>query len=436
MSLLTKLTLGMIGIGVVLRLFSAQWNFFTHGDVLDDIKAGVSFQREQTLVIEQYGEEEGYHYDIARTNGMKLLMQHPPLWPIAGALVSTVARFEADIDSVFFSFKILSLLSGITLLLLAWKVVKTLGFDEWACLWIVSALSLSFIMVDYSGNGAFYGLHGILYLLWIQVAYSNPARKAVWFALLAGTGYLLNFPCIILVPASLLMLLLLDWRDWKKFCIDAAVFLGISAAIVTPYLLRNWNAFGDPFFPHFINQTYVYIKASVPRTITNGIISYDLSPEVRLRLLTEMLTYSLPNNLYYVFRKLFILTPIAFLFVPFALIDYLWSRERLRKMAPVLILLALHVLLTTAWPVVKFRYFVPMLPLVYFIAFEHMQIVLQNRTVRTWTGVACVATTLTISILAFHSTPTHTAYYDGAVTTDPFGDHGERVFLRESGIAP
>ncbi|MFA5273636.1 MAG: hypothetical protein WC353_05760, partial [Candidatus Peribacter sp.] len=144
----------------------------------------------------------------------------------------------------------------------------------------------------------------------------------------------------------------------------------------------------------------------------------------------------LPNNSFYIARKLFILAPLAFIFFSYGLIDQVLSKERRSRLLPVLILFAAHALISAIWPVTKFRYFVPLLPLVFLLSMDAIHGFL--KTGRARTIALCFITVLIAlgSALTYLSVPTHTYYYDGAITTDPFSGRGEWNYLRDKGYLP
>ena len=86
--------------------------------------------------------------------------------------------------------------------MLAYLLTKRL-INQTAGLIIAGWLSISYLMIDYSANGAFYILQAALYLLWALVALKkNLKNKALYLGIITGFGYLINFQFIIAVPVS------------------------------------------------------------------------------------------------------------------------------------------------------------------------------------------------------------------------------------------
>ena len=101
-----------------------------------------------------------------------------------------------------------------------------------------------------------------------------------------------------------------------------------------------------------------------------------------------------------------------------------------------LILFAAHFLVSAGWPITKFRYFVPLLPLVFILSLEAIEhLVPRFRTQTLLLSLISVSFVLTAA-LTFFSVPTHTYYYDGAITTDPFSGRGEWNYLKDNNLLP
>jgi hypothetical protein len=338
---------------------------------------------------------------------------------IMGAGVTLVRGGGATIDDAFLSLRLLSLLSGLLLIGLSFVVGKTFIDEEGG--WILAAcVSISYLLIDYSGNGAMYSLQAALYLLWILVALRPGRRKIVWLGLLTGLCYLLNFQSIVLFPC-LLFLFLVQGKNWRHGLVKGALACLIGLLVPLPWFIRNTLLFGDPLYHHYINQIYVFIKAGLQPGADGryapGLLGW-------LSIIEGIVRVWLPNNLYYVARKLFILASLLFPFFAYALIAYAFSWQKIRRLLPVLLVLAFHLLISVSWPVMKFRYFVPMLPLVFLMGLLYLQDLRLKPRLRLSALAATAASLLLFCVHAYRSTPTHTAYYDGAITQDPF--HGDQ----------
>ena len=403
-----------------------------HADVEGDVRTGTLFLTYGKLLSEPptaTPEEKPWFFRVDRTKGVPAV-KHPPLWILLGSLLSLTTNRD-----VYIAFRIISVASGMTLILLLFGVARTLINREAA---IAAALwsSLSYLLIDYSGNGSFYTLQAALYLVWVWIALRPPSpKRSVLLGLTSGVAYLINYQSIVLLPASAVLEFFQNKRMAKSllcFSITAIVTL----AIMLPFLVRNALLLGDPFAHNLVNATYVYTKAGIQPEVVDGLLRYEGGMPTIKKLLDVLLLYWLPNNAFYIARKLFVLAPIAFVFFCYGAIDQLLSPERRRRLLPVFILFFAHALLSAAWPVTKFRYFVPLLPLVFLLSLEEITTLIRSRTMRRGVLALITLTIIVCSFLTYRSVPTHTYYYDGAITTDPFSGKGEWNYLRDSNLLP
>lgn len=398
-------------IGLIPRALSVHWNSIEHGDIQGDAAAAASMITDGRLLASEEN----------------LLVAHPPVWALLGAGVLAITQWEPTPAHAFIALKWLSFVSGM-LVIIGSALLARSRFGETEALLIALWLAGSYLMIDYSGNGALYSLQTLTYLIWIAVAYRQPRFAPVLLGVASGAGYLVNHQSMVLAAASVIVLLCTS-RTWLQKGGDIVVVTVVTFLVTLPWLLRNYIVFGDLFYSHAVNSTYIYVKTAIPRDI-------EIGTAERMKILHNVLTSWLPNNLYYMARKLCILAPIAFFFFSFAWIDYLFSRERLKYMLPILTLCAFHILLSASWPVTKFRYFVPLLPLVFFIGMDQIMHLSMGRTIRIGIFAVITASIVVLSYLTYSSVPTHTYYYDGAITNDPFHARGEYDFMVEKGLIP
>lgn len=416
------------------RLASLTWNTMIHGDVGMDASAAASFARDGTLLLfdDRIASAVPDPAPLPPPPEGAALAQHGPVWPILGGLFLAADDAVPTIASAYGMLRGLSLVSGVLLLFLAWHLTRRM-LSERDAFWIIAILGASYLLIDYSGNGSFYMLQACLYLLWIFAARElRGILSAAALGVIGGVAYLLNFQSIILLPAGILWFLLQP-GPWRMRIGCAAAASAVFVLCVAPWLIRNARVFGDPLWSHAVNSNYLYSKAGMAHLVgERGAVTGESWAD-RATLLRAMAAW-LPNNLYYVARKLFVLLPVVFLAFPFALIDLPFKRAYARAVLPVLIVLVLHLLLSAAWPVPKFRYFVPMTPLVLLLVAAYVRALPWTERRRTLFFGASLLCTAALAVLAFFSTPTHTSYYDGAITTDPFSAQGELQFLRDKRV--
>ena len=427
----------ILALALVPRLFSLTWNAVPHGDTEMDVRAARAIAAQGNLVIGEFARVEGpaYLYPPERTGYKELLIQHPPLWAALGAAVSAAAGIDA-----YLALRILSVVAGMAVIVLASRFAR-IFVNEAAAIAVSAWLAASYLMIDFSGNGSLYMVQAGLYVVWLWTAVAGgvvgkQGTRAVLFGVLAGAGYLLNYQMIILLPASVILLLPGNGTVAAKLA-RILVCAAVASLIVLPWFVRSAAVYGDPFFHQYWNLTYLYNKAGLEKIFEGNVYRYELDAVQKASLLADMVLEWLPNNLYYAARKLFILAPVAFVVFCYGLIDYAFSLKRLRRVFPVLLLLALHSAISTLWPVVKFRYFAPMLPLVFLLALEHLYAVRLSERVRRILIDATLACIIVLSFFTYRAIPTHTYYFNGAITTDPFGGSEEMRFVESHGlIAP
>ncbi len=92
----------------------------------------------------------------------------------------------------------------------------------------------------------------------------------------------------------------------------------------------------------------------------------------------------------------------------------------------------MHLALVLLWPTTKFRYLVPVLPLVFAIGswfLCELKQPLERGLLVAVTAGLCLFT----NVWTFVSIPSHTYYYDGGLVQDNFGGQGETAFVEEAG---
>ncbi|MBI2636128.1 glycosyltransferase family 39 protein [Candidatus Peregrinibacteria bacterium] len=423
--------LAIIFLGFLVRVQAVRWNWFMHGDVIDDASVAASFHRDgRLLAFTGPDTADPSLYPAQPATGGIPLKMHGPLLPVIGAAVTLLRGGSSDIADAFLSLRLVSLLLGVLIIWLVSIIVSRL-IGKWAGVAAAAWTAASYVLIDYSGNGALYTAQAAIYLLWLLTAISRPSwSRTMLLGIIAGVGYLANYQCMILAPAGILILAF-DQRQWSRFLLHAALLLAIAGIIVAPWFIRSSLIFGDPFYHQKWQMRYVYIKTGI-QIPEDGVISVGFRD--MLGILHSVFTVWIPYNLYYAARKLFIIAPIAFFFFSFGLIEMAFSPERMRKFRPVIILLVLQAILYSAWPVWKFRFFVPLIPFVFILALE--QIWLFPPRWRRISASATLAAIIIIAVFTYNVLPTHTTYYDGALTQDAYHSSEELTFLRSWKIFP
>jgi len=430
----TGILTAIVLLGLVLRLFSLSWNISPHADVEGDMKIGALFLETGRLWDEPpnpLSPRQPALFPIDSREGIPAL-QHGPVWVLLGSGLSSLWQGYSETD-VYLALRLLSVICGAAMIVMLWIVARSVIGKEGA---LVCALwaSVSYLLIDYSGNGAFYALQGTLYLLWLWVALRKPTwKRSAALGAVTGFAYLVNYQSIILLPTSI-VLELFQYKSARRSLLNMVIVTIMAGLLASPWLIRNAILVGDPFAHHLVNSNYIFSKSGIHETVVNYVYQFPDAWERYSAILSMILTSWLPNNSFYIARKLFILAPIAFIFFSYGLIGQVLEKERRNRLLPVLLLFAAHFLISASWPITKFRYFVPLLPIVFLLSYDAIRYFVQNRRTRMLTLTLITASLCLSSVLTYLSVPTHTYYYDGAITTDPFSGRGEWNYLRDNNL--
>ncbi len=392
---------------IPLRLFAFTANDLPHGDIHLDIAAARSFQEDGSLFIpiithHSYLEpqmESGYYQD-----------QHAPLWSMMGGFLN----INGDI---YGSLKLLSLLSGILLIPLSFLAVRR-ALDE-STAWLVALfVSISYILIDYSGNGSLYILHAMFFMLIILVVKTGQGWRSALSGLLVGLAYLLNYQAVVAFCAVGCVYLLRLWQaaNRRKILFNLAIFLLVSLLTVLPWLVRNFTLFGSPFF----SANFDYVLGNLGLTAEIQLVDEQLlrvwtgQDLTWTQMVATALGWIFRNAGYFVLRIL-VLAPVITFFIPFGLKNWFLSLHYDDDQDASLVyglLLVLHLALSIAWPSFKFRYFVPILPLWFGLGAIGL-VSLFKGTRWFYPTVTCsLVCFLGVSWITYNSVSSHTNYYD------------------------
>jgi hypothetical protein len=354
--------LAAIALGVLLRvlLLAVEW---PHGDVLLD-----------TGVTRSLLDGRGFHADFDRGTALArgeqpvppqdLADQHAPLWPLVGAGLGALA------GEAFLGLRLASLLAGLLVLRLTWRAANRLvegvpGHVQHLPALATTLVALSFLMLEFSSDGALYMAQAALVLL-LAEALAAPTGAAWRAGLVLGAAWLLNHQCAVLLPVPALALAAGAPRG-ERLRGAAAGLLAvlIAAALQVPWWWRNAAVFGNAF--HSTNAFYPLQAAGIePRlAIENGVPVARLPDVSLLHVLLSHAPAWLPPNLLYLLLAGMLLWPgLAALVaagVP-ALAQQAWGRDR--RLAALMLCAAALLGVSLLWPDLKLRYLVPITPIV------------------------------------------------------------------------
>lgn len=409
------LAAAVVVLGVFFRYEAIRWNTRIQGDVIQFVTAARSLASYGNLKMSD--DVSPYFYDARKLGGR--FYEHYPLWPVLGAVLVKV--FSSD---VFFSLKVLSFFAGICALVMTYVLASSIRGGMFG-LFCLALVSFSYILIDYSGNGTFYILQAAWYMLFAYgLARASRWQHHVWLGVVLGLSVLTNFQSVGLLGAYLLFLFYVYGKEPKM--IFAFFLIAVFCAFIVwlPWGVRNYFVFGNPFFN--ISTNYVWYKAGVSLIVTENIARYVIDARAVASLIRSGLFW-FPHNLYYLNRTLFVLVPIIYVFFCLYAVQFVFSFKdvsRYRHIAPVFLIVLFHVFISAAWPIVKFRYFVPLVPLVIVGGADYLYGCV-NGKYRPWVTAFSLCLMVALSILTFFSTPTHTYYNGGSVVADTFGRNSE-----------
>jgi len=354
-------------LGCLLRLLALRWHEHPRGDVLLDVG-----------VTRSLAQGEGFRAGFERGTSLALddrpapprdvADQHAPLWPLLGVVLAW------PVGSIFAGLKLGSLLCGLLLLVLVRSVATALlaeraagpappsGLPGLA----VALVALSFLMVDFSGNGSLYMAQACLVLVVVRLlAAERPSGLLLGAAL--GAALLLNHQALVLLPVPLAVLLLTAPPGARARA--AAVGVGAAALallLFVPWALRNTQVFGSPFFS--ANVFYPLSRAGIAPVLglENGVPVARFTPPPFLEWWPAAEKTWLPRNALYLFVTGLVLWPGLGALVAAGALPLLadaW-RRRDRGVLAALGFATVLLAIALAWPDMKLRYLVPVTPLV------------------------------------------------------------------------
>ena len=121
------------------------------------------------------------------------------------------------------------------------------------------------------------------------------------------------------------------------------------------------------------------------------------------------------RNLAYISIRILILIPVISIFAILATIHILRVkryRQRTAATWAILSLLVLHIVISCLWPVYKFRYFVPIIPLIIGLGAYGVFRLIHHSQARTVVITIALIALLTVDVLTYLRVPSHTNYYD------------------------
>jgi 4-amino-4-deoxy-L-arabinose transferase-like glycosyltransferase len=418
-------------LALVPRLASIGFNAWPHGDVLLDAAVIDSLVEKGELKVPLV---DVRFYPTGRFGFGYPPDQHPPLWSVLGVPIRLLWHDSYE------ALKLVSLLAGLLLLPAVYVCGRDL-FGRGAGLLAASLCAVSYLLIDFSGNGSLWSMVALLYVLFVWRAGCFPLtdrRNGVLLGLLMGAGYLTNYPAVVLL-LSFLALIAIRWPMGQTVPL---IPFAVAGALVLPWLAFSFATFGSPIWSQPLERQLGAADRQVEVVIQDGEAvkrhssttlntpSAQSAPGGRL----EETARNLYGNIGFLLRQSFVLAPFLGGFALVGLVALLARAVHgsAPRELPLLLLTLAHGGLILLWPTTKFRYLVPLFPLVAlfgsWMLWQVKPAELRNQLAAVALGLACFTAAWT-----YTSIPSHTYYYDGGVVTDNFGGQGEIAYIEELG---
>lgn len=466
-------------LGIVLRFRAVDANAHPHGDVHLDAITLDHFSGPDGRLITPIERAADYReQDSSESYWGYPADQHPPLalfFARAFAVAPTI-----DGGDAYQALQRGSLVAGI--LLIVAVALLALRIARQHAAFAVAATAGSFALADFSGNGAVYTLHAFFGVLALFAMRSRSAWASALCGGAIGLGYLTNYQALVFLPAAALAILVAECRGhgWRQG-LFRVLGLGLGFALVAaPWWFRNLEVFGDPTYsvnPFYVNYRLGGALALVdaPRAGEAGLLLTIARPTF-----SELLG-PLKSNLVVNARFVLSQAPWWVAALPLAAGALVFALRRREDDAPgdarvpALALFALaHLAIMLLWPACKFRYFVPLAPLVALLAAIGLErfddrvagwarrasivavlaiaaeMLLRGRPgdgvlvalTLALSSVPCLlaperrslaalAVFLATQVALYFASPTRTTYYDGLLVADAFGRRGQEAADRE-----
>lgn len=360
----TGLLLLAIAAGVALRLAAPAWHDLPRGDVLLDTGVARS-------LLQLEGFRSGFTRGTAFVLGegpppaQDLADQHAPLWPVLGALLAPPA------GGAFAGLQLGSLLAGLLLLALVWRAADRLvegvpGHPQGLPALATALVATSFLMLEFSANGALYMAQACLVLL-LAEALARPRPSPLAAGLVLGCAWLLSHQAAVLLPVPALVLAGCAPPGRRAGgALRGLLAAAVACACMLPWWVRNQLAFGDPF--HSTNAYYpMFLAGLEPALSIEGGLPVGRFPDVSLAgVLARGARAWLPGNVLYATLAGLLVWPGVAALAGSGL-PRLAAAARAggdRRLAALLLSGAALLAITLAWPGLKLRYLVPLAPVV------------------------------------------------------------------------
>ena len=343
-------------LAVILRLVSFHYNHYLNGDVNLFVAVAQNYASYGNYALP-------FHYNLLESDTkdpvagiyQEHYTQHQPLWIITSALAG---RAFPHLD-MFFIMKCLSFVCGLMLLFLFTRNSR----QDRNILPAFILMSFSISLIDYSANGSFYILLALLYTCVILVLQrSESPGKTMLLAVLIFAAIMTHYISIALVGAIMLMLFFgkNTVKEKYSYCLVIAAVLVLTAISVIMAKNGNKNAGINPSLVNFL--------------VSNGLAEYTFDPSSGSPVLKNItgigtigvIARNIIATTRYFAVTLFFVTTFLLPFFIYGLYTIIKNRDLKLNRAVLAVLLA-HVLIIYAFPYTRYRFIIPVVPVIYYI---------------------------------------------------------------------
>ncbi len=387
-----------LGVGILLRWMSFNWNTRLYGDVNLFALSAQQIVREGKLT---YPMKYDYSPEAPYLTLSSPAGQHPPLYPLLAGSLARLLRTEATfavLKLIDFFFGVL-ILFGIGLIALqkrsiaAWVTFGLIAYSAW--------------LVDYSANGSPYILITFLLVVdqWLWLKWDAKNLKwTIWAGILGGIGWLTH-GILIAIPLAFLVRLLFFSHLKRSECFTRVIlFLLIFSGLVLPWLAWNQATYGKPFYSS--SSYYLLEQLGLARVeIHNNAVQW-LVIQARLSQIVQNYLRLVSKAAYAGLREgLQVLTPWGVLLTLLGLFFYFkrsiyqqnpltkagWKQIGAAGLRCFITPLGVYILTVFFWATYKLRFLVPLLPFFYLEIGIGFEALLRQTNWRKWLGWGLLA---------------------------------------------
>lgn len=340
----------VLAFGIILRIASIFWNDRLLGDV--NLFA---------LTAKEYSESGKLYYPIKYDFSLLTQWgefktpqsQHPPLW----SFLAGVLGHSFGINN---SYGILQMLSLCSQFLLMWVVYKVcMHFGRNCVIFVVSAIAISPMMIDFAGNGSQYTLGaGFMFMACLVLlgVVKGSYIRLFFGGILCGLAFCTHGTFVLNILAVLVVAIILGESFQEKLLFSIFCILGFLLAL-TPMLAFRLEHFGSIF--HNLNSIYLGgVLGKLKLTDSKEGIFWMLDDEW---FLSDVLNYA--QNCLKVWSKF--LVSLLWEWGPFSafLAMFCFLIKRSRSHIIVFLFFASVMVPILLWPGFKTRFLLPLLPI-------------------------------------------------------------------------